>query len=315
MRLVLIRHSKSCANYVRAVADTEDHTDLLVRASQDLRDPPLSAVGERMARAYGPRFRDRLREAGFDLQGAVIGSSQLRRAKQTAALLFGDADRITVPHFTENGAIPENTPARMRYRRPDWTTFVRHLSTILSKNGEYIIVGHGSFLKGVWRQLTGSPWPGTFHNLDAFIVEPDGRTRVLRYSGDVSPSAPDQCALPAKIATHVKMRQRSSKRSSRRQTKKRSSRQRGGATPMPLGYYKDGAQMQYTSADPTGAAYGATTNAWVRAPIQQTGGFYPSIMGGFASNGMKILPSLAVFAGYNQWKNQAKSRGTRRNRH
>lgn len=343
MRLVLIRHSKSCANHVRAIAETEDHTDPLVRASQELRDPPLSAVGERMARTYGPTLRARLREAGFHLDSAIIGSSHLRRAKQTAALLFGTERKMfsqglhVFPHFTEHGAIPENTPKGMRYRKPDWSAFHHHLSTLsdhTSEDDEFIIVGHGSFLKGVWRQLTGRPWSGTFHNLDAFIVEPDGTFRVLRYTGDVSPTAPDQCALPAKIAAHVRMRRQTRKhnRKSRKSHKSRKQSQRGGAaTPLPLGYFKDGAQMQYTSGEPTGVDYGVSNASWARAPIDQTGGqrnrrsqaggFSPSIMGNFAANGMAYLPSLAAYTGYKLWKNQSrgKSRGqsreTRRNRH
>jgi broad specificity phosphatase PhoE len=316
MRLVLIRHSKSCANHVRHVAGTEDHTDPLMRASQQLRDPPLSAVGERMARNYGPRLRARLRDLGFDLDSAVIGSSQLRRAKQTAALLF-DRDNLTVvPHFTENGALPENTPERMRYRKPDWSSFVQHLSTMSSQNNEYIIVGHGSFLKGVWRELTGRQWSGMFNNLDAFVVEPEGSVRVLRYQGDVSPTEPDKCALPAKIAADDRMKRDTRKR--RRTQRKR--RQRGGsATPLPLGYFKDGAQLQYTSASPTGANYGVSNASWARAPIEQTGGgqaggFTPSLMGNFAANGMTYLPSLAAYTGYKQWSNASGRRGTRRHR-
>jgi broad specificity phosphatase PhoE len=323
MRLVLIRHSKSCANHVRHVAGTEDHDDPLMRASQQLRDPPLSAVGERMARNYGPRLRARLRAAGFDLNRAVIGSSQLRRAKQTAALLFDNRSDLTVvPHFTENGALPENTPKGMRYRKPDWGAFLRHLSTLPAQNGEFIIVGHGSFLKGVWHELTGQRWAGTFNNLDAFIVEPEGRVRVLRYQGDVSPTGPDKCALPTKIAADDRM-----KRHTRKHHHSRSHKQRGGAaTPLPLGYFKDGAQLQYTSASPTGANYGVSNASWARAPIEQTGGrrrtqrkgqaggFAPSLMGSFAANGMTYLPSLALYTGYKLFKNQPRRRGTRRHR-
>jgi broad specificity phosphatase PhoE len=320
MRLVLIRHSKSCANHVRHVADTENHRDPLMRASQQLRDPPLSAVGRRMASTYGPRFRARLSDLGFDLDTAVIGSSHLRRAKQTAALLFGDAKRVTLPHFTENGALPENTPEGMRYCKPDWDEFVRHLSTMPSKNGEFIIVGHGSFLKGVWHELSGRPWSGTFNNLDAFVVEPEGALRVMRYQGPVRPTEPDQCALSTKIAADDRMKRHTRKH---RHTRRRKA-QHGGATPMPLGFYNDGAQMQYTSASPTGANYGVSNAAWARAPIEQTGGyrsqsrqsggFMPSVMGNFVANGLRYLPMTAAFSGYKLWDHQQKARGTRRRR-
>jgi broad specificity phosphatase PhoE len=211
--LVLLRHSKSCANYVRNVAGTDDEEHPLVAASQELRDPALSVVGERMARTYGARLRQRLVAAGVDLDGAVVGSSHLRRAKQTAALLFPNHERQTFPYFTEHGAIPENTPTGMRYRTPDWDDFVRHLA---SEQGDtFVVVGHGSFLRSqVWPAVTGRRRTKRFANLDGFIVRgmlTGGRLRVdsvreIPYNGTVSPRRPDTCRLPTRhrklLVTH-----------------------------------------------------------------------------------------------------------------
>lgn len=203
--LVLLRHSKSCANYVRNIAGTDSEEHPLVAASQELRDPALSAVGERMARTYGPRLRQRLVAAGVDLDGAVVGSSHLRRAKQTAALLFPSHRRRIFPYFTEHGAIPENTPAGMRYATPDWDDFVRHLGR--DRGETFVVVGHGSFLRSqVWPSVTtGHRRTRRFANLDGFIVRgalsKDGRLRVdsvreIPYDGNVSPRRPDTCRLP-----------------------------------------------------------------------------------------------------------------------
>ena len=333
MRIALIRHSKSCANHVRHLAGTEDRDHPLVAASQTLRDPALSAVGERMARAYGPTIRSRLADAGFHVETAHVGASHLRRAQQTARLLFGRNPRI-IPHMTENGAIPENTPASMRYRTPDWDSFLEHLAGTYAGGGEFIVVGHGSFLKRqVWPAVARRAWSGAFNNLDAFIIEGeltsagrlcDTKVRAIRYDGGLHRGA-DSCALPAKISALTRMTKRK--------------QQRGGATSMPLAYYKDGAQMVGTYAEPTGVGLAATSAAWARAPLEQKGGympmtpwrhrrrtqkrrctqrrqeggFSPSIMGQFAANGLKYLPPMVAYSGYKLFKNQKSRRQTRRN--
>ncbi len=228
-----------------------------------------------MARAYGPTIRERLADAGFHVETAHVGASHLRRAQQTARLLFGRTPR-TMPHMTENGAIPENTPAGMRYRTPDWDSFLEHLAGTFRTGGEFIVVGHGSFLKRqVWPAVARRPWSGTFNNLDAFVVEgeltPAGRlrdvqVRVLRYDGDLH-RGPDRCALPAKISALTRM--------TKRQRQRQQQQQRGGATSMPLAYYKDGAQMVGTYAEPTGVGLAGISAAWARAPLDQKGGYKP----------------------------------------
>jgi hypothetical protein len=79
---------------------------------------------------------------------------------------------------------------------------------------------------------------------------------------------------------------------------------------MPLAYFKDGAQMQGTTSEP-GALLGGTSSTWAREAIPQTGGrrqaggFSPSVMGAFASNGARLLP-LAAYMGYKMWGRQTR---------
>ena len=102
-----------------------------------------------------------------------------------------------------------------------------------------------------------------------------------------------------------------------RRTQRTSRRQRGGATPMPLGFYQQGAQMTGTTADPTGAGLAASNSTWARAPLPRGGGrrhgrtrrrhsqhggwAAPSVMGAFVANGARLLPA-AVYMGYRQSK-------------
>lgn len=212
IKLLLIRHSKSCSNLIREHADKHRRTrrkhQEILAASQELRDPHLSVIGKRMAETYGPALRAKAEAAGFDLETATIGSSALHRAKETAALLFPAAHLTVFPHLTEHGRIPENTPRRHTHTRPDWRAFLRHLrvhrATSEQKSAEFIVVGHGSYLRGVWRELTGRPWTA-FHNLDAFVIEGDldvrghlhvERAEQLPYTGRVSAKgADDRCLM------------------------------------------------------------------------------------------------------------------------
>lgn len=130
-----------------------------------------------------------------------------------------------------------------------------------------------------------------------------------------------------------------------RRHRRHTRRMRGGS--MPLSYFTDAPRVG--SVEPTGVGYGSSSfsdSGWIRAPINQTGGrsrqpfgryrsqashkgasryrsrhppawnavggFSPSIMGSFASNGLRLLP-LAGYVGYNQFKNFSKTnRSTRR---
>lgn len=116
----------------------------------------------------------------------------------------------------------------------------------------------------------------------------------------------------------------------------RSRKQSGGG--LPLAYFRDGAQMAGTYAEPTGVGLAGSAGAWVRAPLsmqggsrrrtrrqqrvqqqggfspsqnemgynRQQGGFSPSIMGSFAANGAALLP-IAAYMGFKMWKNGKRS--------
>lgn len=283
-----------------------------------------------MARAYGPQLRARLQAAGVDVAEALVGSSPLRRAKQTTALLFDLQRPHTFTQFGEKGRIPENTAANKPYTLPDWPATLRDMAACAKDT--VIAVGHGSFLRSVvWPAVSKQPLKRV-HNLDAFVIrgafDSLGRftpasADYLPYTGSVKPSAgQDQCALPAKIATHAKMTRYHNRKHFTR-------KQRGGYVGMPLGYFRDGAQMQGTYPDPTGVGLAGTSASWAREPLAQMGGsarvtrrgqqggFTPSVMGSFVTNGMRFLP-VAGYMGYKMWENSKKTRkgrrGTRRRR-
>lgn len=149
----------------------------LENASQQLRDPGLTLIGHQMAELYGPVLQQRLVAAGFDIARLIVGASALRRAKETAAHLFPGIVVQVMPHLTEHGAIPENTPrAGLDGINPDWPAFIRYLCATVPKGQEechMAVVGHGGYLRTeVWGALTGRPKPH-MNNLDAFIVEGD----------------------------------------------------------------------------------------------------------------------------------------------
>jgi hypothetical protein len=171
IKLALIRHSRSCANHMREL------NKALEDASQQLRDPGLTLIGTQMAELYGPTLQKRLAAAGFDIARLVVGASALRRAKETAALLFPDGTIQVMPHLTEHGAIPENTPrSGLDGRQPDWSAFIRYLCASVPKEQKechMAVVGHGGYLRTeVWGALTGRP-KSRMGNLDAILVEGD----------------------------------------------------------------------------------------------------------------------------------------------
>jgi len=332
IKLVMIRHSKSCSNYVRNVAGTHDLTDPLVQYSQMIRDPALSEHGQAMAISYGPVLRQRLADLGIRLQTARVASSGLARAHQTAELLFPDQRPIdTVPHVKEFGDIPENTPAHRRRCKPDWHAFLRHVASDTARD-QFVVVAHGSYLREVaWPAVSGKRHPSKLDNLDAFYVEgeigPTGRFKPTRFvniprAPTPLPRSGDRCsvAIESKIAAHRKM-SRYQRKQSRKQSR-RSRKQRGGST-MPLTYYAPG-EFETRTMDATGAGLASTAGNWIRTPLlrqgggrrrttrrQQQGGFAPSVMGAFASNGLRLLP-VAGYMGYKLWNGPATKRKTQR---
>ena len=227
IRLVLLRHSKSCANHMRTVAGSHDPAHPLVAASQRVLDPALSEVGRAMATAYGPVLRRRLAAEGFPVAHALIASSGLRRATTTAALLFPGRPITALPHIMEHGEIPENTPGRRstaRRCRPSWRLFLRNLATRCET--DIVAVAHGSFLRSeVWPAIAQRRSHGRLDNLAGFLVEghlsPSGRLRVERlvelpYTGTVTAAAPtDRCGRDVEAAIRVHHRRTQKKRSDR----------------------------------------------------------------------------------------------------
>lgn len=316
IKLFLMRHSKSCCNHIRHDKGTAD-----IPLSQKIRDPALSTEGQRVAKLYGPILRNRLNKAGFDVENAIIASSQLKRAKQTASLVFNRASR-PLNYFAENGAIPENTPAGAAYTAPDWNKFVQQLAAITKDGDSVVVVGHGSYLGSLWPKLTGSARKTRLNNLDGILLDISVSSAGItvhkhqelacslhaKDSGDTCTVADNQ-----KIAVLSKMkggkRTRRRQRSQRRSTSQKS--QRGG---MSLGYHQAGAQFQGTSAYPTGTqSMFPTDGPMVRAPLNQTGGFSPAIMGSFASNGAKLIP-IATYMGYRMFSNKKKGTTSTRKR-
>lgn len=348
IQLFLMRHSKSCSNHVRQ--ESEDNIEI----SQSLRDPGLTVDGARVASKYGPLLLRQLKRQGFDVDHCRVGSSYLRRARETACLVFGRSPS-RLPHFTENGAIPENTPAASRYTPPDWDRFTAHLSTLVHEGESVVVVGHGSFLGSLWPRLTGRARKERLNNLDGILVDIEISSQGSRVHGAREIRCPlhvnpgnDKCKVGdrQKITT---LRRRMAPQRKQRSQKQRSQRnQRGGngSAGMPLAYFQDGAQMFRTSPTPTGVGLAGVTDGWVRTPLgltggarrsrrtqrkqrqsqrnrqrdRQNGGFSPSVMGAFASAGSRLLP-LAGYLGYKQYSNEQsalqksrRSRSQRRSR-
>jgi hypothetical protein len=189
-----------------------------------------------MASTYGATLRKRAAAAGFNLSAATIGSSSLRRAKETAALLFpAAAERLVVlPHLSEHGKIPENTPLNHPLTAPGWEQFLKHVHTMEAKEPlQLIAVSHGSYLREVWQELTGRRI-ASFSNLDAFVLEGEveaggkltliSQPTFIKYTG-IKPTEArtenDRCPLPAATST---VRKRSRRRVSHRRKTQRKSR-------------------------------------------------------------------------------------------
>jgi broad specificity phosphatase PhoE len=131
-----------------------------------------------MVSHYRPTLHQRLASAGFDIDKAKIGNSGLRRARETAQLLFPGRTLEHLPHIKERGNIPENTPSRTRRCKPDWPAFLRHIYGL--PQNQFAVVGHGSFLRSeAWKSISNKPH-GRFNNLDGFLV-----TGILTSDGNI----------------------------------------------------------------------------------------------------------------------------------
>ena len=176
VRVVLVRHSKSCSNLAREKAPLSeqtrhDSTHPAVVESQNLRDPPLTHEGVVYADGYRRQFRRRLEREGFDVAGACVGSSSLLRARQTAKLLFPNKETVIFGDLGEVGAHPENTPTGKAYTLPNWESFRKELASFAARFGiyDFVVVAHGSFMKGILEGLLGGKSP-RIPNLSGFML-------------------------------------------------------------------------------------------------------------------------------------------------
>jgi len=295
-----MRHAKSCSNLVR------DHD---LETSQTIRDPGLSLLGVQQATTLAPILKIKLKSMGIDTTNALIGSSGLKRASETARLIFGK-EPVTFANFREMGAIPENTPSNDNYVQPEWTAFLRDLFQQLQHHNcqTAVVVGHGSFISKHVLQRNSTP----FSNLDGVLI-----TGELVQTGELIPfdiqkvkapidttSTSDSCFLEDKNKI---------RRINRRMTKSTKTKRGGGYT-TPLSYFMPNAQFSGTTSYPTGMVSNAP--GMIRAPLNQTagrrtrrrqqGGWTPSVMGSFVSNGARMLPWSAAYLGYKNSKSTHK---------
>jgi phosphohistidine phosphatase SixA len=318
IKLVVLRHAKSCSNHMRTLVNPNDVAHPLVQQSEKIRDPGLTEGGKKMAEQYRPRLHTILEERGIHQKTARIGSSALRRAQETAHILFPACAKIEImPFVTEHGDIPENTPHSIPCEKPDWTQFLRHLSDTTDGRKELhiVLVGHGTFMgKYIWTPLRGDR-THRFRNLEGMYIEGELQDGILypsimeELSHTFSEPRDDRCSIQEEhkyVQEKIRAHNRTMKGTMRKKTQKRKQhtkrgvaktrKQRGG---MPLAFYNNGAQFRGLSEDMTGIRTEDSNSTWARLP--QRGGFTPSVMGGFASHGMRLLP-VAAYMGHKMMK-------------
>jgi len=318
IKLFLMRHSKSCSNHIRSFGPSGPLGPNSEEMSQRIRDPRLSVAGASAAKGYGARLHARLRERGFDVDHALVCASTLRRAQDTAYLVFGRRPTV-LPHFAENGKLLENTPEGHAYAAPSWPRFLAHLSTLVKDGDSVVVVGHGSYLRSLWPRLTGSVLHRRLNNLDGLLLDVDIARGIRVRSFEEIPYGSDMSERGDKCTVHD-TRKIAAIRRAMRSRKQRSQRGGNGSTGMPLAYFHDGAQMKL-GTEPTGVGLANTTNSMIRTPLQrgghtrrrmrQGGGFSAAVMGSFAANGIKLMP-LAGYMGYKMYSNQRKRTVKRR---
>ena len=193
MRLLVLRHGRSCANLALAQGAAD---------SEQLRDPPLTEGGARSAAEYRPHLHRHLIRRGFEVASCCVGASGLLRARQTAALLFPNKRRVRFRGLGENGAVPENTPAGESYRKPDWSLALREAAQLVRERRVYdlAVVAHGTFMRGALSEITGYQH-ARFSNLSGFLLHCRlvGDSLVVESSEEVPcemPSAPEPDRCP-----------------------------------------------------------------------------------------------------------------------
>lgn len=277
-----------------------------------IRDPDLTTYGRAAAAAYGAILRPLLGDP-------IVCASALRRAQETAQLVFGKEPRI-LTGISENGEIAENIPMGGAFHPPNWEEFLDQLAGFVSDGDSVAVVSHGAFLQSLWPILTGAERPNRLNNLDGILceVELGPEFKVLSHKEFLhtanAKAEGDTCSV--RDAEKIAELDRSMNKFNKSNKSNKSHKSQRGGTNTPLAMFKDGAQMQGTYAEATGAQ----PSAWFRPALTQSGGrmtrkrkqkggFTPSVMGSFATNGLRLMP-VAAYMGYKMYS--GKTRKTKR---
>ncbi len=165
-------------------------------------------------------------------------------------------------------------------------------------------------MKQVWGPLTGDH-EHRFCNLDGIFLEgllAYGElipTKIVEFIHNNSISSIDHCTVKSDhqfVMKKLRLYNRSMNKKEQKETRKASRVRKGGG--FPLAYYNNGVQLRgLTSSHPSGVGLEHSNNTWVRTPLEQHGGFSPSVMSTFARTGMKLLPA-AAFMGHRMIKHR-----------
>ena len=270
-----------------------DACDPLANAIENIPNPVLSKHGKTMCREYGPVLKERLEAAGIDFGAALLGGSYLRRATETASLLFPGHTVARVPYLTEPGDIPVNQPDGGF--TSSWPDALRHLAG--TGQTQFVIVSHGNYMRErVWPSVSREP-SAYMGNLDTIVIRGflTREGNLLRptahridYDGRLTTESPgDSCSLPRSLAYIHQLARRTKKQQLADQARMRKPRQTGGWIPSVMG-------------------------SFVKVPkapsvTDQKGGFIPSVMGGFVENGLRLIP-LCGYLGYKMFKTTRKTK-------
>jgi len=222
----------------------------LANAIENIPNPVLSKHGKIMCREYGPVLKERLEAAGIDFGSALLGGSYLRRATETATLLFPGHTVARVPYLTEAGDVPVNQPDGGF--TSSWPDALRHLAG--TGRSQFVIVSHGNYMRErVWPSVSREP-SAYMGNLDTIVIRGfltregnllQPRVDRIDYDGRLTTESPgDSCSLPRSLAYIHQLARRTKKQQ-----------------------LADQARMR-----------------------KQKGGWAPSVMGSFVENGLRLIP-------------------------
>ena len=172
IRLFIMRHGRSFSNMLRDPRRLgRSPTKREVDESQALLDPPLTDFGQQACEWYRSELPSLLRSIGVSPARAVLGSSRLLRAQQTAEDIFPSKDLVIFKSLGENGDVPENTPRGMQYRHPSFQDFLSEIRQISLDEGvlDFVVVAHGSFIQRSISEIVGGEIP-PLSNLDGYLL-------------------------------------------------------------------------------------------------------------------------------------------------